>query len=88
MKRHTNEENDYRVLAVMHDGTVIEKNCTWKQDRSDTPFYWLSEYETVQMANLVVCVHLRSGRTEVIKNRWGNTGEVKDPRAFIATVTK
>lgn len=70
----------YRLIAVMHDGTVVEKDHTPTQHESDSPLHWLPAYRTVQLADIVICVNLRTGVTEVVKNRWGQTGTVVCPR--------
>ncbi len=59
----------------MHDDTAIITDFTPKpEDR--LPFYWFDSYKTVQLANLVLCIELASGATEVLKNRWGTDGKV------------
>jgi hypothetical protein len=63
------------MIAVMHDDTVVTKDFTPEpQDR--LPIYWFDSYKTVQLANLVLCIELATGATEVLKNRWGSEGRV------------
>lgn len=69
-------ENEFRLIAVMYDGTVVQRDYTQKPDGPSNPLHWFNDYNTVHMANLVVCIHLASGNTEVVKNRWGDRGRV------------
>lgn len=69
------ELHTHRLIAVMHDDTVVTKDFTHKpEDR--LPIYWFDSYKIVQLANLVLCIDLRTGATEVLKNRWGLEGKV------------
>lgn len=64
-----------RLIALMYDNTTVIKDFHRRADDRD-PIYWFSQCETVQMADFVLCIELKTGHTEVLKNRWGDNGMV------------
>lgn len=66
---------ELRLIAMMYNDTVVIKDFTRREDDRE-PIYWFPLRETVQMANLVLCIEKKTGRTEVLKNRWGDKGMV------------
>lgn len=56
-----------RVILVYHDGT-----CETLDVRPNADI----RYEKVQRADMLVEIHLETGETFVIKNRWGDRGKV------------
>jgi len=63
------------MLFVMHDDTVIIKDVEVAGSVQD-PFWDYGDHKTFMMANLIVCIDLKTGETSVLKNRWGCKGSV------------
>lgn len=68
------ELHTHRLIAVMHDDTVVTKDFTHDPDR--LPGFWFDSHQTWDLANLVLSIDLHTGATEVLKNRWGVEGKV------------
>lgn len=71
------DDPTHRLIAVMHDSRVVTTDFSPQGREYDNPLiYWRSDSQTFRMADFVVSIDLRTGATEVLKNRWGVEGKV------------
>lgn len=65
----------HRLVATYPDGTseVLDVELSGRQH----PRFHVHSYLNFHKAELVVSIHLKTGETEVLKNRYGDKGRVQ-----------
>lgn len=67
-------KESYRLMAMYSDGTseVFDVELLHR----DAKHYLTQSYQKFHKAELVVSINLKTGETDVLKNRYGNQGPV------------
>lgn len=71
------KEPTHRLMAMYSDGTAEALDVNVESFWQRVPYTLLLSHEKFHKADMVIAVHLRTGETEVLKNRYGDSGTLR-----------